>query len=364
MELYVFEKDLNLNGVIDNFNSLRWVRKFYETGNFQLTVPATDINCNLLTLDRIVYKKNSIEAGYIVNRTIDKNVLGQEVLVVQGFFLTGYLSQRINWGTITHNGTVEDLMRKLVNANCINPSDKNRILPYWELGDVNNFSEKINFQDSYGNIETLLTNLSLNNHIGYRAKFDYKNKKIIFEIYKGVDKSYNQGSLTAPVIFSRDFENVLTQSYFEDNQSYKNVALIGGEGEGKDRKLISIGSSIGIDRKELFVDARDLQREVDTGLIPENEYEEILINRGNEKLSNYKNIVTFESSINTLSNNTYKDDWDLGDIVTIIDKKWGIKVNSRITQVEETYDISGVQIIPTFGYNVPTLIDKIKRKMG
>lgn len=363
MELYIYGNDLNLNGVIDSFSSLRWVRKYYNTGEFQLTVPATETNCNLLQLDNIVYKKGSIEAGYIVSRSIERNSQGQEVIVAQGRFLTGYFSQRINFGILTFKGTVENLMRKVVNDNCINPTNTDRILPYWELGQENNFSETIECQDSYSDIETILSDLALNNDIGYRGRFDYKNKKMVFETYKGVDRSYKINSSTAPIIFSRGFENILTQYYYQDNLTHKNVGIVAGEGEGINRTITTIGSGIGINRKEVFIDARDLQSETEDGVMPNDEYEKLLINRGKERLSNFKEINTFESTINTSSNNKYTEDFDLGDIVSIVDKTWGLKVDSRITEVEEFYSEGYTEISITFGNSILTLIDKIKRNM-
>jgi len=51
----------------------------------------------------------------------------------------------------------------------------------------------------------------------------------------------------------------------------------------------------------------------------------------------------------------------LGDIVTIQDKKWGLRVDTRITEIQEVYEGGKVEINPTFGSNIPTITDKIKR---
>lgn len=363
MELYIFESNLNLIGVIDNYISLNWTRKYYNTGNFQLVIPATSKNCEILKLDNIIYKKGSTEAGYIESINIEINEQGQEIITVKGYLLTGYLGHRLNLGVLTFKGTVEDLMRKLVNDNCIAPADEKRKLPNWELGAKNNFTENIECQDSYSDIETFLSELAINNDIGYRAKFDYRNKKIIFETYKGVDRSYKKNASIAPIIFSRDFENILSQYYCSDNQNLKNVGVIAGEGEGINRTIVSIGDEAGIKRREIFIDARDLQSETEDGTINTEDYKKLLINRGNERLSNFKAINTFESMINNSSNNKYKEDFDLGDIVTVIDKTWGVKIDARITEVEEVYNENTLDIYITFGNSILTLIEKIKRNM-
>lgn len=42
------------------------------------------------------------------------------------------------------------------------------------------------------------------------------------------------------------------------SQNYRNVALVAGEGEGLDRKTIPVGAAEGMERYELYVDARDV----------------------------------------------------------------------------------------------------------
>ncbi|RUT62961.1 hypothetical protein C1144_04880 [Clostridium botulinum] len=86
----------------------------------------------------------------------------------------------------------------------------------------------------------------------------YKSRLIKFDVYKGVDRTLNNGTI-APCIFSRDFENILEQEYTDSLNNYRNTTLIAGAGEGKDRKITSIEEGAGLDRYELYVDARDIQ---------------------------------------------------------------------------------------------------------
>lgn len=361
MELYIFDKDLNLINIVDNFISLIWTRKYYGPGEFELHLPLTQDNIKYLKRENILYKKGDNEAGYIETRQIDLDEEGNEVLTIKGKFLTHYTDRRINWGQLLFNGKSEVLMRKLVNDNCINPSNSVRKIPLLELGILKNFTETIEYQNSYGNVVNELESIALTNELGYRINFNHIDKKLIFEVYKGVNRSVNQ-SLIAPCIFSRDFENILNQTYMESNNSYKNTALVAGEGEGTQRVLVPINNSIsGLERYELFVDARDLQKEVDDKVLTDIEYKNTLIQRGKEKLAEYKEIKTFESKVNTRGNNVYKVDYDLGDIVTVVDKKWGVTLDTRITEIEEVYEEGKVEINPVFGNVIPTIIDRIKR---
>ncbi|BDB01705.1 hypothetical protein CBOS2020_17790 [Clostridium botulinum] len=167
--------------------------------------------------------------------------------------------------------------------------------------------------------------------------------------------------------------------------NYRNTTLIAGAGEGKDRKITSIENGKGLDRYELYVDARDItdkeekekmvvdkdeegnvtgeHEETEEVEIPWERYKPLLLQRGKEKLSECEEIKTFDSKINTNGNNVYKKDFDLGDIVTIVDKKWGIRIDTRITEIEEIYEEKGLEVNVVFGNNIPTIIDKIKQKV-
>lgn len=375
MELYVLDKELNLIGVIDNFETLIWTRKYTEPGKFQLNLPATEDNISLMKDENIIYKKDDVEGGIIKHIEYSVSDKGEKSLVVHGSLTTSYLSRRINWGKVNYSGRVDLFMQKIVKDNCISPSNSNRIIPLLEIVDTN-YTDTISKQDSYSNLTDLLTDIASTNGFGYRVRINTREgtRYLAFEVYKGIDRSVNQSDIS-PTVFSLDMENILTENYVKDNSNYKNVTLVAGAGEGSERKTTTINNGAsGLNRLELFVDARDIENtkqeettdsEGNTTTtdveIPWSEYEPLLLQRGNEKLSECKKIETFEGTINTNANNVYKVDYDLGDIVTIYDKDLGIKLDTQITEIEETYEKGKVEIVPTFGNNIPSLLTKIKK---
>ncbi|OPD21403.1 siphovirus ReqiPepy6 Gp37-like family protein [Clostridium botulinum] len=382
MKLYIFSRDLELKGILDTYTSLRWIRRYSKSGEFELHCALNSNTLELLKRENIIFKKGDVEAGYIETRQLKIGEDGQEYLEVKGKFLTNYLDRRINWDRINFDGKTEGLMRKLINDNAINPVNINRTIPNLTLGSLKGFNEDIKYQNSFGNVLQQLENISNTSNLGYRNLLDMKNRKILFDVYKGVDRTINNGSI-APCIFSRDFENILEQEYMDSLNNYKNTTLIAGAGEGKDRKLTSIGNTKGLDRFELYVDARDIEDKEEkkkmvvdrdeegnvTGEheetyeveIPWERYKSLLIQRGKEKLEECKEIQTFDSKINIQGNNKYKKDFNLGDIVTVVDKKWGIRIDTPITEIEEVYEEKGLEVNVVFGNNIPTIIDKIKQ---
>ncbi|MCT4543482.1 MAG: siphovirus ReqiPepy6 Gp37-like family protein [Vallitalea sp.] len=368
MELYICNRDLEFVGLLEGYSSLRWTRKYNKTGEFELHIALTTEALNLLKREHIIYKKDDTEAGFIEYRNIKTDTEGKEMLVVSGKFLTGYLNRRIIWGQeVLQDMTAENAMRTLIDKNCINPTDEDRVINNLILGDLKNYTQTLNYQTSYTNLLDEIENILNTSNLGYMINLDISNKKLILDIYEGLDRTANQ-STNPMCIFSQEFENILEQEYTDSLNNYRNVTLVSGAGEGSDRKFTTVGSASGLDRFELFTDARDLSnkktvdnKEVD---ISDDEYLEMLKNRGKSKLSETKEIQTFDSKINLNSNLKYKVDFDLGDIVTCISKKWGVTISPRITEIEEIYEEKGLSINVTFGNNMPTLIDKIRQKIN
>lgn len=357
MELYIFDETLNFKGNLDNFNSLRWSRKYYKCGEFELHCALTPAMLSLLTKGNIIYKKDDPEGGFINYRQLTQDQTGKEILIVKGQFLTGYLNRRIIWGTEILRVTAETAMRTIVNDSSITPVDTNRVIPNLILGSIQSFAEAVDYQVSYANLGDELENLSNTSDLGHRVNFDVTNKKLIFNVYKGLDRSIEQ-SINPRCLFSKDFENVLDQEYIESLDNYKNLCLIGGIGEGVDRKLMTVGDAAGLARFEIFADQKSLSNMVDSVAMSDTDYNLLLTGKGDEILAETKEIQTFSSKVLT---DRYKIDFDLGDVITYLYKKWNVTVNSRITEIDEIYEESGPQINITFGNNIPTLINKIKR---
>lgn len=364
MDLEVYSRDLTFLGIVDNFEVLNWHRKYYTAGSFELTCPLTPDNLELLIKENVIYKSNG-EAGFIHYRNIKLNREGKEVLYIKGSFLTALIGRRIIWNSIYFVGKVEELYRKIIDDNCINPTNLNRKMPLLKLGELKNYTDDINYQNSYGNVLNELESLAITTGIGYRVNLNYETLQMEFEVYKGLDRTDNQ-SVNSKALFSRQYENILEQDYTESIGDYKNTCLIAGAGEGKNRKKTSIETGIGLDRYEMYVDARDIQNTKTVNdeevIILDSEYIPMLAQRGNEKLGEHKSIESFDSVVNMNQLNlVYKKDYDLGDVVTIFDEKWNITLDSRITEIQEIYQNGGMSINAIFGDDVPSIYNKLKR---
>ena len=158
-----------------------------------------------------------------------------------------------------------------------------------------------------------------------------------FDLYKGADNG---------IIFSPDYDNLSNTNYKADYSDYKNVALVGGEGEGKDRKLKSVGTVTGLNRIEIFVDAKSQSTNEE---ITEAEYYNSLAEQGKQSLADKAVTTEFEGEVNWEDIYTYKTDYNLGDIVTI-KTQYNVIIKARIVEIIETWDSEGYTLEPKFDY--------------
>lgn len=354
-EIKIFNSNIDMIGVIDNFNSIKWVQKFYEHGTFSIKLPLTPEYISVLKKDNIIYFDGN--AGFIESVEFDMGDEG-ETITITGKELLAWLARRINWNITNYNGTVEGFARQIVNDSCIAALNAERNIPYLELGALHNFTEAISKQDSYGNILEILNAISKTSDIGFRILFVPKEKKFIFDSYKGASRTVHQSEL-APLVFCREFENILQQTYIESQNSYANTALIAGVGEDINRKVTSIETGTGLSRYEIFIDARDIENTIDGTTLSDAKYSALLQQRGIEKLADYYSVTTFDSTVNTV----VTSDFNVGDLVTVNDKQWNISLDTRITEIEKIYENTGKTINVTFGNDVPTIYDKLKKGM-
>ena len=345
MEVRIYNRDLNLEGIIENQTSILWNRRYNTCGDVEAHFPIKESNMKLLKRGNLIYIKGNVEAGIIEDIRINESNDSKEVVVI-GRFLSGYLDRRLIKGTMNFNGTVENAIRKILTD--MTP------FPYFELGASKGYTDTVEFQATYKNVLDYIEKLCKSVNYGFRLRPDFTNKKMIFELYKGLDHSINQHDRNH-VEFSERYGNIERIEYTENDQLYFNVAYVGGEGEGSARKFVTTGqtSLTGFDRREMFVDARDLKSESLTTA----QYTNILKQKGDEKLNASALAQSVECEVVPTGNFEYIRDYDLGDIVTVRRKPYGIQANLRITELTEIYEHGKMNVSPTFGTTLPTYVD-------
>ncbi|WP_027625349.1 siphovirus ReqiPepy6 Gp37-like family protein [Clostridium lundense] len=347
MELYIYNSNRELAGIVESFEYLRWTRSYSQCGSFELKAIATPKNTELLKEGNIIWKNDDEEAGIIEHLELSQTE--HEIITASGRFATSFLSRRIVWQTEKLSGDISVCVEQLINNNLINPSDTARKISNITFS-APNLNVPISTQISYRNLMDAVTGLCVASDIGIKTVFSPATGGFTISLYRGKESQ---------AVFSKEYENLTEQIYTISAGDYANTALVAGEGEGIERTFISITGGSGETRHEIFVDAKDLRAE-DFG----SDYIDTLIFRGQSKLSEQAIRYSFDTSVNPHGNLTYKIDFDLGQTVKVISKAWGVSMTTRITEVEETYDADGQSISVVFGKAELTIAQKLRSDLS
>ena len=339
MEVRIYDKNLVFKGIIENQTSLIWQRKYNETGNFTLTVPGMPRNVELLKPENLVWVKGKAEAGVIESLQFTQDN-AHHVLQVKGRFLESYMDRRLIYPTTNYDGTVEGAMRSFF-------SDVVTI-PLVTLGEDHGYTDEISVQASYGNLLEYEENLAKSAAYGFRFRPDFENKSITFEIYKGLDHTKGQNDRTR-VTFSEEYANLISIDYTYNNQLYYNVCYVSGEGEddGDPWKIyVEVGDteSTGLDRRELYINGQS-----ESNGLTINQYREKLKAEGQVALDEHAPAESLNCVVNPNGNFIYGTHYDIGDIVTVEKKDWGVSEDLRITSISEVYEQEIPKIEVTLG---------------
>lgn len=261
IDVYILNKDLEVVGVIDAYNSLIWANRYKTTGDCELYLPATTESLTLLQKGFYLMRSDDEMVCQIRKIEIDTDVENGNFLVVSGYDSKILLDQRIIMGTVNINGSICDAIYKMVRDAVIDAEDTSRIFyKYNSQGllfatgeEPPDLMEIATEQASYKNVGEKIRDYCERYGWGYKVYFS--EAQLVFDLYRGMDR-------TGQVVFSEDFENLSTTKYIEDDTNLGNVALVGGEGEGSARARALSGMAYGVERFEVFVDAKDTSRTV------------------------------------------------------------------------------------------------------
>jgi hypothetical protein len=197
-------------------------------------------------------------------------------------------------------------------------------------------------------VSELLEEISLACGLGWEIVLDPTNKKMVFQIIEGLDRSWENG-VNSVVSFSPKFGNIRLISYSDSSLNSKNVAYVAGQGDANARDVDKVtylaASYIGTARREVFIDARDLDAT------------DKMLQRGNERLTELGEEKVIEMENLSTGPFSYGIDFYLGDIITV-DYPDIVTANLRV--IESTIEITPKNLIQnrlTFGKQAPDLIN-------
>lgn len=362
MICYVYNPEpVTLIGVVDKISDQFFESVYADAGKFGFWCPLK--YKSILEEDNIVWF-GGVKAGIVESVSLKKSDNGHKQLQVTGHTAEVYLDRRTIHPTFIRSGYAGAVVCDLVSENLVQPEDQNRAISSVSLvRPAGNLGKSISYQQTGGNLLNEVSALCQANSLDFHLRFDPDSAGFVFEVFAVTDRSINQQGVT-PVTLASSLDDILSSSYHSSTENWKNFAYIAGEGTGSDRQyatLETVDQVKSYQRRELFVDARDMQSEDgDTSISPA-EYTGMLVQRGSEKLTKFKKVQEFEATIrNNPRSYVYGVDYFLGDTVTVIDEDLGVTVDAAVVKAISSKTQGKEETEISFGYGVPTIYKRMR----
>ena len=351
MNIVLLDFNFEAVALVDMFESFIWTDRYNSYGDFEFYAKASKENFELFKQGFYLQLDESDHLMIVeCIETIGDSEDGNKIRVT-GRSLESILDRRIVWSQTNISGDLQNGIKTLINDAITNPAIPQRKIDNFIFKEsTDSRITKIPIEDAQytgDNLYDVIINLCQEHKVGFKILLD-ENKNFVFSLYLGTDRTDTQTD-TISVIFSNDFDNIINSDYKDDITTYKNIALVAGEGEGISRKTAVVGNeeNTGIDRRELFVDARDISSNGGAVVISADKYKKLLIKRGETKLS--ENDITREFDGKVVPDGLFKYgiDYFLGDLVHFYDDyNNGSRV--RVDEMIFSWDSSEKTSYPTF----------------
>lgn len=353
----IFDSGLNLLAEIDDYESLYYSRSWYGIGDWQMTINYHKQYASLLERGQIILPGTRMDSvGIIVSiqYAVGGDGKGSETITVSGRELKQLFKWRISYpgagdARYEHQGKAETIIKNFVKAQCGATAAAARQYPLLTIATDQARGPTYLISARYSVVADELKDAANASHVSPTMTIDTTNKVYVFDVAEGVDRTAGQ-AVNARVIFSPSFDTLASAEIMHSDAEYRSIMVVGGQGVGAAREIYEYypgTEPAGLDRREAWIDARDLADPAD------------LPTRGAAKSTEYAQEDYIEGVVLTYSSLQYRTEWNLGDIVTV--SAFSESTDARISAVRESWSSGEYGIEITFGKPFPTITDKVAR---
>lgn len=362
MEFMVLDKNYEAIAMIDTFTSAIWTVRYDECGDFELYTPV-----------RLDYLQSMQIGNYLWNRDSDRLMIIETVeivtsydgegpkLIVTGRSLESILDRRIITTSAVFSGTLPAVITSILSKEIMNSSANRKIPNFIVRSTTDNRISAISgleFTARGENVYDIICSLCQQYKVGWKI-LPYGSGGFAFELYMGVDRSYNQNEVPY-VVFSPSFENLLNSNYVKSYKTYKNAVyavgtwqeavIVDSQTTYEEAEVTAWGYSednepTGLSRREMFVDNGGVNDGEQGGSATS--WNKVNKEKGLTELGQHQTTTAFEGTLETVRQYVYREDFDIGDIVQVANE-FGITGTVYISEVVMSHDTNGISITPTF----------------
>ena len=362
MMLLLLDRDFNVCGTIEQYECLIWKRKYFEPGSFSLVLPASFFR-RMREAVYLFHPRNN-ETAVIETIEFTSGSDGERSLAVSGRMLECLLGRRVIQDTAYLSGSVGDAVNDLVRTYAMTGDRKIPLLSY--IGE-NTLTEPIDTQVAGADLLDTLYTLLKPCGASLSLKYSADRERLEFSAWKGINRAQTQTE-NRWAVFSTSLENVAASAYSCRRSDYRNFAYVYGTEQNGERIFTTVNRiKSGEERRELFVDARDLKKTVlnnagEESTLTDEEYKQLLAGRGAEKLEQYAPVEAFTGTLSQNAPPVYRVDYDLGDTVSLEDTENGISAELRVTELIEIWKDGRRKINAVFGEKAPVSVREMVRR--
>lgn len=347
----------------EDFEEVTWRRLYWDVSNIRIRMTIPQFNSAGLGRRTLIYTDERCQHGhripYMIEsfRVISKGesseveVRGREV--GGGMMMERLIYPPDGFSHDAINDVSETVMKHYVDGHLVNPINPARKVPGLILAADQARGDAYQAAGRFQTVQEVLSSVGNATGTGWEVcgNFDELGvPEFEFDTLHGVDRS-------ASVFFDIEFNTVREYEWLSSELDQKTFALVGGRGEAELRSLAEVwlgaAEPEGWDRREMFVDARDVE---DDTALPD---------RGASKLSETNEEDVLRIRINESGSFQYGRDFFLGDIALIRNRDWNLVHAARVVAVEHRIrQNAGAEVTIEVGRTWPSLRKRIQKDDG
>lgn len=354
----IYDKNLNLVREVSSFQGLMFTEKSDTYGEFEIVTGESD--------DYTGYYIRCMQNPELAGK-IEYYASEDDTYTMKGYSLLGLLYDRWTVPTTQDapdgyyhytNRYAEDVIYDIVNRCAVNPRNSARRIPNLTCATSQSRGGRITLDTRYERVTDVIESICLQTGLSARIRLDASSKKLVFEVYKGTDRTQDNSNR---YLIATKFDRVESERYEASELLCANYAYVLGEGEGKDRTCVIVDkrSSSSDPIRELVVDARDVANTVEDD--PDYDVTASLTARGEEKLAELQPTATLDV---TVSPDEYGTAYNLGDTVKFVSASGDLVQKGKITEATHTWEDGVHQVAVTVGQATTTVFGRLRNELS
>ena len=341
MSLELYTPDYSNRYEITHAISVQMSEYYNDVGKLILVVPVNDYNIKAIKNNGILYDTQKKIAFIIKNVKTDTP---QNRITANGYTTNHMLESRVIAFSVAVSN-VESGVYSVVNENL-------RGMQRVATAPAKGLTEKTEISLYGGTVLEQIMPVLSSVDLGHRMVWNHRTEQHVFEVYKGVDLTTGIHS----VVFSDEQGTARDLVINDDASIFKNVAYVTAKYKSGDteKQLVEIvGDATGDDRHEQWFEISLTAEEGET----EAQFRSRMRVHGAMELGKLIRRQSFSVVIDAAELGVL---YNIGDLVSCVSKRFGVKFNARISGMKYKKDANGESTEVVLGEPKLTAIGEVK----